>query len=261
MPETRKNSFDESRIRDIIKDELKTVMKDELKFIINSEITVMKNEFSNRLESMKQDFINQIALLKQDLHTENEKVRNMITTEIKAIHEKVKHHDDELAYLKSFLVSKEQEKLRETRASLSANFVISGLPESSNETPDNLSSSVDSLLGEINARVEAVSINRIGKKSGTKPRLVKVITKSKDDRNKVLHRSKDLRLDQRFKEVFIDPDRCRIDQREHLRLRNVVKTLRNDNPNKRVVLYKGEVLVDDKVYDFEQPLTHIFPEF
>ena len=170
------------------------------------------------------------------------------------------------------MIKKEEELLKEKRKELSSNFVITGLKEPENETTEGLQETVEELLEAVDCKVGIQSLMRIGKvvgdgltnhrlnASGRRPRLVKVITKGQDERNKVLKKVKALAKIDRYKNIFINPDRCRLDRMENSRLRKVVKDLRSKYPHKRVVFYKGEVLVDGEVADYEKPLCHVFPE-
>ena len=243
MPvDTRKTSNDEGRIRDVIRDEIRNVLQ--------AEMALIRNEFNAKLIEFKNEIKNDIKNL----------IKSAVEGEMYQIDEKLKKYDFDLAKIKGHVVSIEQDKLYEKRKELSKNFVISGLDEPENETADSLKEKVDDLLATLDSNIDTVSCSRVGKFSRSKSRMIKVITKDVKDRNMILSHAKNLRDSSLFRNVYINPDRCRIDRLEHNRLRSVVSVLRDTYPNKKVVFYKGKVLVDGEVHDYEKPLVHIFPE-
>ena len=170
----------------------------------------------------------------------------------------VKEQEDDIQRLRSFIIKKEQESLTQKRRELSSNITISGLNEPEDEEQDELMSKINKLMNDISAQIEIVAAFRLGKRTDHRPRLIKVITASQQYRNEILRKAKFLKGDSRYKNVFINRDRCLIDRKENTRLRKVLKTLRVDFPDKKVVLRNGKVTVDDEIVDRESPLSHLF---
>lgn len=174
---------------------------------------------------------------------------------------RVESQEEDLNQIKRFLLDKEKENLRVKRNELSANFMVSGIEEAENETPEMLKHSVKELTRDMNVEVTIESAVRVGKANGRRPRLIRVVTKTKNERNQVLKNSKSLKDIPCRKNIFINPDRCYLDRIENSRLRKVMRDLKEAYPMRRIVLYKGKVLMDGEVVDFEKPLNHVFADY
>ena len=250
MPETRKNSLEESRIRDIVSEEIRAVLQAELKTAFS--------DFNHRLDQIMSDFTKELKLLREEVE---EKVQRAVCAETKEMRKRLEAQEYEMARMQKFLFEREKESLKERRSGLAANLVVSGVEEAESETPEQLLQSVQELVRSINADVTIVSAVRIGRNNGRGPRLTKVATSSQDARNQVLKCSKSLKDIQRYKNIFINPDRCHIDRIENSRLRKAMRDLKKSYPQKRIALSKGKLWMDGEIVDFEKPLSHVFSGF
>ena len=125
----------------------------------------------------------------------------------------------------------------------SKNLMIFGLPEQENEELSNAVSEVLLAIGE-KPRVEAC---RVGKENSAKTmRPVKVTAASSTIVNQILAKSRNLRLSEKFKTVFVSPDRS-VEQRAKQReLVLDMKKLAADQPNKKYFIRNGVIISSDK---------------
>lgn len=211
-----------------------------------------------------------LSMLRSELETFKVSLRDEIIREVKSIiadkfnelNSKIQQHDDEIALLKKHLAESEGRRLREARQELALNVVISGLPESDNETSEQLAKKIDSVFSALD-KVDGLSVAsgvrafyRVGRPNGR--RIVKIKMKSRDHRNLLLSNARLLRNNPDFQGVYIAADRCFLDRQESLRLRLRAKSLRSDFPKAEIKYTKGKLLVDGLEVDKEDPLAQIF---
>ena len=92
-----------------------------------------------------------------------------------------------------------------------------------------------------------------------KTRVVKVVLDSKDTRNKILTSVKKHSKEAKLKNIYVNADRSFADKQEAYRLRQKMKALKEQNPNKSIYLRSGKLYMEDTVIDKEQPLQNLFP--
>ena len=112
----------------------------------------------------------------------------------------------------------------------SRNLVIFGLPEDPAEQISDTVSEVLKELGE-NPNLEAVRIGLKAKKET--PRPVKVSVSNSTTVMQIFSRARNLCEYQRFKQVFISPDRTIEQRAAHRKLFEQLKKKKDDEPNKR----------------------------
>ena len=138
----------------------------------------------------------------------------------------------------------------ENRSRRRCNIVISGLPESSSDDPEE---SDQSMCADIMTAVSCdtdgfVNVNRIGKPNKTRPRLLKVQCKNFEFRNQLLRRAKELRKYGKYKDIFINPDRTPLEQKHFKELLSELKERKELNEN--VVIFRNRVVHRRDVKNF-----------
>jgi hypothetical protein len=93
-----------------------------------------------------------------------------------------------------------------------------------------------------------VSVHRIGKPGGTRPRLLKVRCKDSEFRNHLLRRAKELRKNHKYKGIFINPDRTPIEQRRYKELLEELKERKDSKED--VVIFRNRVVPRRKISNF-----------
>ena len=124
---------------------------------------------------------------------------------------------------------------------LSKNLMVFGLPEQDDE---DVCDSVMKVMEELSEkpRLEAV---RLGKK-GSQIRPIKVTFTSAAIVQQILAKSRNLRRTERFKEVFLSPDRTQEQRAEHRELVAQLKKKAEDEPLRYHYIRRGQVCSTDK---------------
>ena len=121
-------------------------------------------------------------------------------------------------------------------------IIIRGLSEGTGTVEERAEQDVEavnSLLASIEVDSEDVTdVRRLGKMNGGKPRLLRATFPNPTRRQEALRKAKLLRSS-RFKNVYIQPDRTRMQQETERSLRKELKDRREQGED--VVLYRGEV--------------------
>ena len=185
-------------------------------------------------------------------------VSNVVNKHIRMLEDRVDQQESEISALKQIILDNEREKLKVTRSELVRNFVIRGLDEPKEEKKTELDDKVKDVMNTLDVKFNPISIQRVGKRVDGKPRTIKVVTQSVDDRNAVLKRSRQLRQNSSFKQVYLDSDKCFLDRREDARLRKQLRQWKQQNPTATVKIFRGKLLVDDVEVDHADPVKHIF---
>ena len=125
----------------------------------------------------------------------------------------------------------------------SKNFLIFGLPE---DPKEQISSKVNEVLQELgeNTKVEAFRIGLKAKKQT--PRPVKVSVSNTIVVTKILSRARKLRDSQRFKMVFISPDRTPDQRAAHRELVERLKLKKTEEPQMRHYIRGGQICSVEK---------------
>ena len=230
MPDTRRGSkqdmqaLDDARIREIIRDE----------------------------------FSKMSCQLQQQLTT---LVKETISIEFKRLEAKIDDQQLQINLLRNALVLSETSRLNERRNECASNVILSGLPEIDfDDSCDVVSQTTEALHQVIPDPEVVVSACRIGRKNERHPRKIKIVLRSRDDRNLVLKNAPKLK-DSVFhgSKLYLDADRPYADRKEAARLRLKAKHLRAANPLQNITIWRGKLYVDNTVTDFEKPINHILP--
>ena len=209
---------------------------------------IIKKEFAK----MKTEFQKEMCAL----------VKETICAEFRKLEKKVMEQEIVINQLKKAFLDSEMNRLREKRSETASNLILSGLPEAADEAAHDLTAKTTSVLRHLDPKFNGSDMKtmRIGRESGDHPRKVKISMKLRVDRNNLLRNARQLRTyPNGGKSLFLDADRPFLDRKEGARLRAKSRDLRNEHPDKEIMIKKGKLLVDGLVVDSENPLRHIFP--
>ena len=170
---------------------------------------------------------------------------------------KCKQYEEDISTLKS-IVGKQQKSLNQIDADeRDHNIIISGLSESDishGETVYNTDvEKVSELLNKINLTLPAGNeIVRLGKPNSNYNRILKVNVVSKENRNTILAKAKDLKnADEPWCRTFLKRDLHPVIVQENSRLNRKKKELLklDENQGKNVRIEKGKLMIDGVVVD------------
>ena len=232
MPDTRKGS----KQLDILMPD-----NDQLRAIIREEFEKIRKDFQSELI---------------------DSIKDAVTSEFTKLNEKICEQQKRIECLEKALLHCEYSRLLDKRRENACNLILSGLPESEEENDADTEGKTTDILQRINvdAASRIVSAVRIGRKNDHRPRKIKIVTKSLQDRNSFLRNSR-LLLNANAgaggPNLYLDTDRPLLDRKEAARLRAKAKKLRSECPGKVIKIFKDKLLVDGSVVDIEQPLRHI----
>ena len=132
------------------------------------------------------------------------------------------------------------------RQSRQSYLIVSGLPE---ETSGSLeyrnekdSDKLKSLLAALNHNESAVLSNRrIGSRlDNSKPRLLRIQCSNREIKESILHKSKDLRKNDSFKNIYINPDLTKMERLKNKALREELRLRKNSGED--VLIHRGKVI-------------------
>ena len=89
--------------------------------------------------------------------------------------------------------------------------------------------------------------SRVGKKSGSKRRPVKVTLTCNGSVNQILAKAKRLRTVKKFKYVFLSPDRSLDERTQHRNLIPDLKQRISELPDKRHYIRDGHIVTTEKI--------------
>ena len=114
-----------------------------------------------------------------------------------------------------------------------------GLEETADE---DLNETVDSVLAELGEKVKVDAVSRIGAvKSGVR-RPIKLMLRSSELAQQILMKAKNLRSVERFRSIYLTPDRCQKEREKHRKLVLLLKQRRRDDISKHYVIKNGQVI-------------------
>lgn len=205
---------------------------------INDRIETVLNE---RLESLRNE-------IKKDFEDKIEKLESKIATqadEIEILRSRQFGTNEGLEALASF-------SHQQLKSEIRRNVVLTGIPESDGE--DDIPAKAVEVLEILGCkRSDAVYHSRVGKSQGGKPRLLKLSFRSFQDRMNALRKSRELRNDHRFRDVYVNADLTFAERSERKRLRAKADKLKGQHPNDEITLRKGELLIDSVTVDSAEP--------
>ncbi len=224
MPRANKEAaLEHESIRDIIKEELKK-FKDEFQKELKKEL---KNELSDSLT-------------------------NIIKTELQALRKQISAQDLEISSLKKRIetqriemASEKEEMMNEMTLRMQKRdyLIVSGLyEEQTGSVSERRTKDVEKIrevmkfLG--NDSVTPENVMRIGKIEESRPRLVRFKCSSVEMRRHVLARSKELRRNDKFRNIYISPDMTHAQRESNRVLRNELKSRRDGGEDVRIVRNK-----------------------
>ena len=214
----------------------------------NDDSPLSHSALKDELLKLKCDLKDELALI----------ISNAVSGHVKQLEEKIAHQQ-EIDNLKRYVWNSEKDKLQAIRKELAPNLVISGLSESDFETSEELGEKVGKVLNFLDADLNKSTFRWVGRRVENKTRIVKVITGSVHERNRVLSKSRLLRNNPQFDKVYVDSDKCFLDRKELARLRGRARVLRNERPNSSVRLFRDKLFVEDDEVDHAEPLRHVLP--
>ena len=124
----------------------------------------------------------------------------------------------------------------------SKNIMLFGLVEEKNET---LSNRVDEVFVSVGEKPSFVA-SRVGKKSGSKPRPVKVTFTGNSSIHLILAKAKRLRTVDKFKSVFLSPDRSPDERAQHRNLIHDLKQRIIEQPDKKHFIKDRHIFTSEK---------------
>lgn len=145
----------------------------------------------------------------------------------------------------------------ENRAHRSKNIVISGVPESSPDSSKDEAAKEDAtlstdILKTLGFKENTIGeVRRIGKPNEKRPRLLRVTCISKEVRDDILRRAKELRRYSRYRGFFINPDRTPFQQKCWSELLSELKTRRDIGED--VVIFRDRVVPRRRNQNFQHP--------
>ena len=135
--------------------------RDDIREIIREELSKMKNELRAEV---------------------TEVIRETLKSELADLRSKITAQQEQITQLQKALVNSEHDRLIEQRKSLSCNLILSGLPEATDEDNDLTKIKTSALLNKVVDNAVIVSAVRVGQKHDGRPRKIKIVTKSQDER-------------------------------------------------------------------------------
>ena len=144
--------------------------------------------------------------------------------------------------LRKIINDEVKEEVKEAKAlqAIKNNIIISGIPESNNDTAD----VIKLISEELDILPEIDTVQRLGKQNPNKPRLLKVVIPNSENRQKILLKAKDLRKSDcknTREKVYIRPDQTKKQQLESKNLRDDLRARRLQNPDKFYRIVKGVI--------------------
>ena len=126
----------------------------------------------------------------------------------------------------------------------SKNLMVFGLPESENEDTASTKSRVSDILSHLAVESTPVvsSTVRVGKKSESRPRPIKVTLERREDLILLLKKAKLLRQDENYRQVYLSPDLTKVEREENSRVYKTLKQLRTDNPGRKYFIRGGSIM-------------------
>ena len=175
-------------------------------------------------------------------------VQDTFKTEIKSYSAAVKSSTSSSAVIPPGNLQSVAKKIVEEE-DRSKNVMVFGLPESSAVPLVDVSTQIFQELGE---KPKVVSACRLGSAKPGIIRPVKITLRSHSDCTQILWKSRNLRIVDKYKNVFLAPDRNRDERGKHKELVNKLKEKRLQEPHKRHYIRSGNICsVDNDTCDTE----------
>ena len=205
-------------------------------------------------------FVTNREELKSMLDELRSEIRNDLQTELQKCCKEIASLRQENSELKRAMQSQHLALLQTKREMGYKNLIFTGIPEN---TTESTSDTINKILCDEKIIENPVTIKnavRLGRNTGTFPRLLKITFKSRDDRDRILKNGAKLRnsRDVIRKKIYINPDLPTEDRRENKRLRLKMKELRQQHPSDTFVLRKGILSHNGEEIDRSDPTKYLF---
>ena len=141
------------------------------------------------------------------------------------------------------------------RREIASNVVISGLPEDSKDDADHVKDILTSLDC---SNCEVIRLERIGRATVDRSRLLKVKFRLPSEKVRVVRNSRHPRNDIKFNGVYVKPDLTFAERHERKRLRVKMDDLRRQNKNGNITITKGVLYQDGFEVDHASPHRYLF---
>ena len=130
----------------------------------------------------------------------------------------------------------------------SRNLMIYGCQEKEKEADFEINKTAGDVLDELGVfpMPRICETYRIGKKEQGKNRPIKVVLDSVDEVNSVLELARNLKDSDKFKQVYLGPDRTKENQLAHNKLVRQMKQMIEKDPNKHYYIRQGRIRSVDK---------------
>lgn len=236
---TRSGSSTTSISLNDIKSLIDDKMKDLTKLIEKTRSEIIQT-FRSDLEELRQT-MSEVKVDVLELQKSNELLK------------KKNHYiENELIEIKQHQTNAVHEIIHEVeeRERRKLNLVISGLPEPvihdddcDDESIQNDRHNCDLMLRSLNiTEADGITVHRIGRaRQGDRPRLLKLKCNNIEQKITILRKARELRSHQRYREVYINPDRTHLQQIIHKSLRDELKHRKDAGED--VVIFRDRVVV------------------
>lgn len=181
----------------------------------------------------------------------NEKFKTLNTQLVK--------QNEQIDILKNVILQQQNDLLIIKRKELNTNIIIYGVPESEATSPADDITSVKNIFSEIVMDdITPVSQFRLGKPNFTlgKPRSLKIVLASSDQKNTLLQNAKKLRNNANFKAIYINRDEPKEDRIENSRLRSALLEHKKQHADAKLI--RGKIMLNDTVLDSFDPHRQLF---
>lgn len=218
----------------------------------NSVANTSLNDIKTLIENSKEE-------VKQAMKTEIDKLSDTVLSLVKRINE-LNQKNEELERKCQMLqtelkgnTSASFEEL-EDRNRRKANLIIAGLPEqvtgTAEERKDSDWDEVKAILKHVNEAKsnELVHIHRIGQRVGDKNRLIRVVCKDENVKHSIISNAKSLRNHGSWKNIYINPDKTKIQRREDSLLRAELR--RRKENGETVFISRGKIVSKSESSNF-----------
>lgn len=126
----------------------------------------------------------------------------------------------------------------------SKNLMVFGLPETEDEGSTSTTDAVSKVFAHLEVSPAVASASRLGTKTSTRARPVKVSLEKREDLLLLLKRARQLRQSDCYRRVYLSPDLSREEREDSSRLHKTLKQLRLDNPGRKYWVKGGAIMVD-----------------
>lgn len=213
------------------------------------------------------DIVNVIKQIIAPITTKLDKLEQFITSNVTSQNAKlellkasVKEKEETIETMSQIIINMQSSLNRIDSDKRITNIMVSGLSEKDiTDNEKELKSDTEKVqrLFEVmgidaatKSSVPTFQMSRIGQPNDSATRLLKVNVKSKEVRDSILEKAKDLKdANELWKRVYVKKDVHIVYAKENQRLNSRRKILKENNPNSDIKIVNGKLIMDDHVVD------------